>query len=735
MKRIKCNLTNCFGIGKLEYEFDFTDKNIYAIYARNGLMKTSFLKTFWKISDNKAKEIKDIIFDKDGKADIFVDGQPIDRTAIFTIRHFENKYVSENIWKLLVNNNIKEKIDSLLQKKNDFFKKIEELSGLKIFKKTVDKKFFELEDQLLKDLDLSDSFINSINRIDLSNILENVNFSNIKYEDIFNDTVIKKIQKKEIQKAIKEYCEDKDEIYKEYKFLQKTKLSFENFQKISGYLEDNYFFINDNFITLNGEIEIKSIEELRLKIDEIKQKVKNKESFKNVEKELKTQKQTNLLNIIENNLSILDYLHKDKHNELRKIMWLSYFKKYENEFNELKSNCLALSKLLDDENNFDVQKTKWRKVIDIFKQRFIVPYDIEITNLKSSILGESLPKIKFTFLDESIPGQIQRKELEREELESNDTLSQGEKRALYLLNIIFDIETLKEESKQFLIVIDDIADSFDYKNKYAIIEYLNDISENQNFKLIILSHNFDFYRSICSRLGLKRRNKLNASRIGEEIKLKEEKYQKDPLSYFLKNIKEDKYLIASIPLIRQLSNYLISDREKNIYETNYEKLTNFIHRKKITPSLRISDIKDIFDLFIPEKTIRDKSKDERNFLDVLYSLVNHIDLNNAELEDKIIFSMLIRFKVEEYMIKKILESNIYNEDQLYNCKNQTREWSKVFKQIFKEPEYEKQNNIITKTLISVPEFIHINSFMYEPLIDMDIYELHNLYEEIIKVLK
>ena len=53
-------------------------------------------------------------------------------------------------------------------------------------------------------------------------------------------------------------------------------------------------------------------------------------------------------------------------------------------------------------------------------------------------------------------------------------LSTGERKAFYILNIIFVVEARMKEGAETLIVIDDLADSFDYQNKYAIIEYLND---------------------------------------------------------------------------------------------------------------------------------------------------------------------------------------------------------------------------------------------------------------------
>ena len=48
-----------------------------------------------------------------------------------------------------------------------------------------------------------------------------------------------------------------------------------------------------------------------------------------------------------------------------------------------------------------------------------------------------------------------------------------------------------------------MADSFDYKNKYAIIELLKELNDNSLFHLIILTHNFDFYRACANRLSIK----------------------------------------------------------------------------------------------------------------------------------------------------------------------------------------------------------------------------------------
>ena len=79
-----------------------------------------------------------------------------------------------------------------------------------------------------------------------------------------------------------------------------------------------------------------------------------------------------------------------------------------------------------------------------------------------------------------------------------EALSTGEKKALYVLNVIFEVETRRKARQETLFVVDDIANSFDYQNKYAIIQYLKDTSQDPLFKQIIMTHNFDFFRTLVA---------------------------------------------------------------------------------------------------------------------------------------------------------------------------------------------------------------------------------------------
>ena len=69
MKKIIIDLENCYSIGELKHEFDFSKDKAYSIYAANGLMKTSLSKTFSDLSSQKKP--KDIIHpDRESKSEV-----------------------------------------------------------------------------------------------------------------------------------------------------------------------------------------------------------------------------------------------------------------------------------------------------------------------------------------------------------------------------------------------------------------------------------------------------------------------------------------------------------------------------------------------------------------------------------------------------------------------------------------------------------------------------------------
>ena len=196
---------------------------------------------------------------------------------------------------------------------------------------------------------------------------------------------------------------------------------------------------------------------MKAKIKEIEDKIKMVPVFSEIEKMLSDAKGLILKDVIENNPEIIRYLKKEKLDILRVQLWLSYIQSEGNAFGEL---LTEYHKLESEISAINLDDTPWKNALNIFEKRFTVPYKMEISNMKGSIIGESIPRIQFSFKREHKVVKM-----DRSELEIIDVLSQGEKRALYLLNIIFDIERIKSTGKEMLFIIDDIADSFDYKNK------------------------------------------------------------------------------------------------------------------------------------------------------------------------------------------------------------------------------------------------------------------------------
>ena len=417
---------------------------------------------------------------------------------------------------------------------------------------------------------------------------------------------------------------------------------------------------------------------------------------------------------------------------LKKCLWGSY----------IRHNSILFEELCDKYNDFseaidalEIDDTPWKKALDIFNQRFTVPFMMNVVNLKGAIIGESVPQVEFSFKKGDTV-----KTIDRSKLEKLDTLSQGEKRALYLLNIIFDIEQIKNTGEETLLVIDDIADSFDYKNKYAIIEYLYELAQVSNIYMLILTHNFDFYRTVASRLSVNRSNRLIADYSNDVLKLEVEYYQDKPFKNWKNNPKE-KDIFALLPFVRNLIEYGV---DQNISHTgeDFLFLTSLLHEKQDSRRITFGDIEPLYKHYAGVTQFDASVGTDVVVLSKLYSVCDDITTSDTKLENKIVLSIGIRHKAEEYIIQQIHNytgqlswrknkqnyrgTNVEFMNFVQNNRNQTRELFNGYKQ-FGDADKIK---ILNEVNIMTPEHIHVNSFMYEPILDMDIVELHRLYHTI-----
>ncbi len=414
------------------------------------------------------------------------------------------------------------------------------------------------------------------------------------------------------------------------------------------------------------------------------------------------------------------------------MLWNSYLKKNEELLNELINKYQALSEAID---SVKIDDTPWKHALDIFNQRFSVPFSMSVANLKGAVIGESIPQVEFTF-----KRGTQRRTINRSKLEELNTLSRGEQRALYLLNIIFDVEQLKKRRKDTVIIVDDIADSFDYKNKYAIIEYLYEMSKEPNFYIIILSHNFDFYRAVSNRLSIDYNNRLAADLGESTLSLSTEDYNKEPFNYWRNHIADNKkFILALIPFVRNLIEFGIN-RQISKIKDDFLYMTLLLHEKSDSRTITFADIEPLYKEYIGIKSFGTAVKPNNYVIDEIYTECEGITKKDTKLENKIILAIGIRHKAEEYMFREITaytgnitwkkgkKTGLSSEFLAYvaNSNNQTRELLEGYRQ------FGTKQALVTLDEVGImtPENIHLNSFMYEPLLDMDITELLSLYNKI-----
>ena len=711
MKKLFISLENCYGIGKLEYTFEFDKNHTYSIYAPNGVMKTSFANTFKRLSENKEPEEK--LYNRIPKWEILDDGTTIDVNKIVVIKSLETINTEKSQSTLLVDEQRKKEYDDInneiLEEKKRLILKLNKLSG---------EKQSDVETKILIDFN-SKNFFEFLSKLNYEN--EYQEYSGFKYQDIFNNEVLDFLKKPDVKNNIDSYFEKYNELFNNSKYFKKGLFNPSKADSISNELKKNNFFEAEHKVKLDGdEEEIDSFEKLNSKFnDERKAILENKELTK-IENEIKKVAVQKFREILET-ISILSEL-KDL-NSFKKKLWYSYFHKEKDSIEsliELYNN--GIERLKEIETSANAQKTLWDDVVKRFKERFYMPYDdIIIENRASAILGQPNPSIVFIFKDKETGNPI---EIRKDDLEKINILSQGELRAMYLLNILFNIEVRKKGNLETLFIIDDIADSFDYKNKYAIIQYLKELSKYPNFHQIILTHNFDFFRTITSRGIVHYDNSIFSYKTGDnQIKFKSAKEAKSLNNPFINdwkdNLSNTKKLIASIPFVRNIIEYTRGDKDDD-----YKTLTKVLHIKSDSQTITFNDIKTIFESCFPSIMFNISVPISGNVIEAIFTEAQKclLEPEGIDLENKLVLSIGIRLAAENFMWGKVTDKSEITGIQTW----------KLFKRFRNEnPNLIEELAILEQVILITPENIHINSFMYEPILDMSDFHLKKLYNEVI----
>ena len=718
MQKLKINLENCYGIRDLKFEFNFQPKNSFAIYAPNGFMKTSLSKTILDFS--KKKETKDLVFtDRTTIREITNEiGNEIDPENTFVIEPYNEDFSSEKTSLLLVNPEIKRKHDEALRKiestKDELVKQLKVRSG--VTGRTVTP-----ESEILKVFP-HDSIYDAIESFSRQeNDPEHENLLKLSYSEIFNEKTLSFLESGKIKDQIQEYIEKYNELVTASPVLSKQ-FNHYHAKTVQKNLSDNGFFAANHKIRLynsstqtHGDVD--TSDALNKLIDDEKQKIFKgsdlTKKFEAIDSKLTTVELRKFRDYLFEHQEIIPRLSEFR--QFQKDLWIAYIL---NEasllqafISEYSTGKVVIKQAIQAAKD---ERTEWETVVDQFNKRFTVPFKLEISNQANVILKEQDPSIAFKFEEGGESRQIDKKQL-------LSVLSQGEKRALYILNILFEINVRMKGTSSTLLIVDDIADSFDYKNKYAIIEYLHDVQNSAKFNSIFLSHNFDFYRTISSRLGILDSHRLFVEKNIHGITLVKETYQRDPFKLWTKNLDNPRYLIASIAFVRNLADYCR-------YKTEYNKLTSLLHEKQDSSSIYVKDLEDIYRKILQSLSVTPLPNQCKPVFELVFEQAEIISLehtSSAELESKIILAIACRLLAERFMIRKINDQEFVSSIK----KDQTRALYDKFRSKFLNVEIDAIK-ILDQVNLMTPENIHLNSFMYEPILDMSPDNLKTLYSNI-----
>ena len=239
MNRVTINLENCYGIKNLQNQFNFSATQAFALYAPNGVMKSSLAKTFQDAADQC--ESQDRIFPDRKTVRHITDEQnrEIEGTRILVVFPYDEELgVSEQTSTLLLNTQLKKEYDDLLRATAEAKSKL-----LAAITK-------QSRSRLNMETELSAAIMPTANEFDAALIRvkrevedqKDTLFSDIQYDKIFNEKVLKALNTKNLKDAIHEYAQRYNELLAGSTYFKKGTFDYYNAGQIAKSLADNGFF-------------------------------------------------------------------------------------------------------------------------------------------------------------------------------------------------------------------------------------------------------------------------------------------------------------------------------------------------------------------------------------------------------------------------------------------------------------------------------------------------------------
>lgn len=708
-------INKCHGINSLKTKIDFNGKPVI-VHAPNGTFKTSFCKTLKEWTEGI--DSYDVVTGVAGSRFIKLDGKEASCDEFVIFSDFSQSPSLNNSKGVLLNPSLKVSYDTALSTyvtvRDDFLSRINKKYKINKIESVITRVF---------NPNSLDDALNIIHR-KLSKKRKRKAFTG-NYSDYFSDTIAKNISKPSSKQIIDKYQKIYRKTLKE-SFIKEGVFDLYNLINVSSSLSENNYFEAGNQILLKNEKPITTMAELESFISSVKNNVskdpKLQEAFISLESDFSKKG----MNKVANNIKLDPYLAKlyknyDRFEEsylLEKFnsLWVDFdavYKQYKISKNIIKKIKRRARK--DDGT--------WKRVVNTFNSRFKMPFKITIDNKPLAVLGVDDVVYKYKY---EIGGQIY--DVEEDAL-LNNVLSEGETRVFALLNTIFKIAELEKIGKHKVLIFDDVADAFDYSNKHAIIEYLSEISSNPLFDVLVLTHNFDFYRHFGYRVSGRSCSKFASSDGKGNIAFSEGGYLRNIYVDYLRPNAEKpdgiNHAIAIVPFARAVSE-MTSDDNKN---STYEFLTEILHYRpgsgaRLTGNSYAKRIEKLLDIRCAS-LLGNKNK----LYKIIYEQASKIASSSTidqKIEEKIVLSMAMRIFGEKYMFYHLRKNGIIEKE--YSLDKTT--FGKLFELFKKSINNERAIKALDLISIFTPVEIHVNGFAYEPLIDYSIVRLRNLFKEL-----
>ncbi len=335
MNRVDVNLQHCYGIKSLTHSFDFSQNPAFALYAPNGVMKSSLAETFFDASADR--DSQDRIFPNRTTVRSIKDeaGLEIKGERVLVIRSYDAEYgLSEKHSTLLVSADLRRESEELEARveaaRSQFLKDIRTQAASKRdfadeISLAVTRRANQFEDAVFA----------------LQPLIERQSdapFADVKYEIVFHDKVLKALDDVELRASITDFISTYNRLLSASNYFRKGTFDYYNASQIAKTLAGQGFFDANHTVNLYASgvpVEVRDQNQLMKIIEDEKKAIledaKLQKKFDKVQKKLEGNTDLrDFYQYLQSNLAVLSKM--DNVEAFRQDVLRSYIKANEDSF-------------------------------------------------------------------------------------------------------------------------------------------------------------------------------------------------------------------------------------------------------------------------------------------------------------------------------------------------------------------------------------------------------------------